>query len=72
MIYDVRDTSEVDQIVFSEKANNSGQVIAHRLEKRLRKVGIVDGPAFVLVEDIGHAKNLIKALEKAIDLGWLK
>lgn len=26
---------------------------------------------FVVVEDSGQAKNLIKALEKSIDMGWL-
>lgn len=34
--------------------------------------GIISDDYFVAVKNIKHAKNLIKALDMAIELGWLK
>lgn len=73
MIYDVRTQSdqEIDKIVFAERSESS-TTIAHRIERTLSRIGIYDGAGFVLVNDKEHAENLIKALRKAVDLGWIK
>lgn len=76
-VFDVRGekNEEVDTIIFAERNDRDGDEQAYRLSK-----STFDG--FVLIEDSGsdsvvlsskeHAQNLIKAVEKAIDLGWLQ
>jgi hypothetical protein len=72
MIYDVRQRDEVvTGIVFSEQ-HHKGCVIAHAMEPDGEAVRITDGHEYMYVIDKYHAQDMIKALNKAIELGWLK
>lgn len=79
MEYDVRLKEElvIDKIVFSEPEDRDGDSLAYYLTK-LTVHGvdygcrIKDDEDTLVIQDKQHALNLIKALEKAIDLGWLK
>lgn len=78
MIYDVRNDQNgpIDEIVFSHTQDRRTDIpdIAYTLtqwEPDTRLVAIHDLEALVLVENAAHARNLIKALEKAIELKWL-
>lgn len=76
-VYDVRnaDTSEVDKIKWV--GSNSWDLVKaitspNRSGVKFSGVKITsDGVSCALVSSKGEAKNLIKALEKAIELGWL-
>ena len=64
---------DIDKIVFSEDCNDCGDTIANALKRFNEFVEITDDSgAYVWVDSIAHANNLIKALNKAIALGWLK
>jgi hypothetical protein len=75
--FDVRTDKnfEVDEIVFANPlCKQETDSIAHSIiQPSVYKgmVSIKDHEAFVLVQDKQHALNLIKALEKAIELKWL-
>lgn len=73
MIYDVRESNHpaITGIVFSEEKRRN-TCIAHTLTQYEDKVKIVDSDEYVFIVDKEHAENLIKALHKAIELGWLK
>lgn len=78
MNFDVRVPQEnpIDRIIFAN-AKDGTTSIAHKVETftacgRKGAVKIMDGADFVVIKDIEHADNLIKALQKAKDLGWLK
>lgn len=81
MIYDVRDDGAftIEEIVFSE-AYSFGVRVANRLKPSADKPGYVklsdqsksSAGEYVYLRDKEQAKNLIKALEKAIELGWLE
>ena len=73
-VLDIRvDTpSPVEKIVFSSEAVD-GWGVAHCLTTYGTKfVAIRDSGESVLLTNKEHAENLIKALQKAIELGWLK
>lgn len=74
MIYDVREDKyeEITEIVFANEHNDNGTSQACSVLKENGYVEIHDNLEFVIVDSKEHAKNLIKALEKAISLGWLK
>lgn len=77
-IYDVRKDckTEISKIVFAEPELPDGTYIANYIVRNqpiFPGVCIYDGREdFVLVNDSYHARCLIDALEKAIELGWLK
>lgn len=72
---DVRESAEVTKIRFSDTHDDEdiGMGDAVFLDKAAGRVYINDfiGHA-VAIRTKEHAINLIKALEKAIELGWLK
>lgn len=75
--YDVRKSSSetISKVVFSEYSGKSGFDISHYITKALDFTGCIkiwDSSEFVLIESAEHARNLQKALDKAIELGWLK
>lgn len=74
---DVRDTDEgkVSCIRFAEDHGKVGTAntcpLAHQLTLEQTCVGIDDPYSRVIIKDKEHALHLIKALNKAIELGWL-
>lgn len=83
-VYDVRyhEFVEITEIVFADAAAiASGIAHAHYVEpwKIGGSLAIRDSTyveqgdkGYVVVTSKEHAENLIKALEKSIDLGWVK
>lgn len=74
MIYDIREDEyeDITEIVFANGHNDNGTSQAYSVLKENGYVEIHGNLEFVIVGSKEHAKNLIKALEKAISLGWLK
>jgi hypothetical protein len=77
MIYDVRNEGEekIDQLVFADGKAPDGSYQASRIEPHTEgaDVKLYDGSGdYVYVNSAEHARNLVKALNKAIELGWLK
>lgn len=75
--FDVRNTTEeeITVIIFHDAEDSScGDGLAFCLSQGLTvAVRIEDSDGdMVLIKDRAHAENLIKALNKAIDLGWFK
>lgn len=79
MIYDVRvgDTQVISKICFADEVDRVGASQACTItpeiyggEKYIELSGATG--EVVLINSIDHVKNLIKALEKAIELGWLE
>ena len=71
---DIRASQEdVQRIIFSDSCDK-GYGVAYALEKHHTGdfVQLQDGGEMVLISSKEHAANLIKALQKAIELGWLK
>ena len=69
--FDVRDKGEtVDKIIFWDGVGTyAEELIQHGMDE----VSIYDGSGdCVIVQDKQHALDMIKALEKAIELKWLK
>ncbi len=79
MEYDVRLKEElvIEKIVFSDPEDKDGDEVAYYLTS-LSAMGIDTGCRIeddedaLFIQDKQHALNLIKALEKAISIGWLK
>ena len=75
-VLDIRkENNNIEKIVFSESESSEEYEIAHSLsiwENDDMVVKISDGVEYVLIESAEHARNLQKALNKAIELGWLK
>ena len=72
---DCEENFKIETIVFSESETEEGCEIGYFLsnwEEDGTFVKISDGLGFVLVESAEHARNLQKALDKAIEIGWLK
>lgn len=70
---DVREeSSEVTAITFYSLSGPDFHNLAAKITKQRSGVIISDGSDFVVVENQLHAMNLIKALNKAVELGWLK
>ena len=78
MIYDVRvgDTQVISEIYFADAEDSAGSRQAYKItpetyqESKYIELSDVAGE-MVLINSVNHAKNLIKALEKAIELGRL-
>ena len=75
-VLDIRkENNNIEKIVFSESESSEEYEIAHSLsiwENNDMVVKISDGVEYVLIESAEHARNLQKALNKAIELGRLK
>lgn len=70
---DIReDKSEIDAIIFSEEETRDGICVAYIMDKELGRLNIRDANEHVILTSKEHVLNLIKALNKAIELGWLK
>ncbi len=72
--FDVRDSvEEITEIVFAEAMDEDDDPNAYLLQHCRSFIAIVDGlHSEVFINDKEHAQNLIKALNKAIELGWLE
>ncbi len=75
MKFDVRNEEEVKitEIIFHDKQDRVlNDALAYRLVSGSFSVRIEDEQGdILLIKDRLHAENMIKALDKAIDLGWL-
>ena len=70
--FDVRDEGQetVDKIVFW---SSIGTYAEELIQHGMGEVSIYDGSGdHVVVQDKQHALDMIKALEKALELKWLK
>lgn len=78
MNFDIRDMTnkEVTMITFADDEHDNGTTQAYYLEKADHSddvIKIYDGQDdYVYLTSKDHAEHLIKAIHKAIDLGWLK
>lgn len=73
-VFDAREAElvNIDSIVFNE-ADCDGFTLRYKLIPfDDDTVKIVDNYNYIFIFNKQHALNLIKALNKAIDLGWLK
>lgn len=77
MIYDVRaeKTTEVSEIVFADKFDDTyncqASFIRSSSSRGVPFLIIDDGEESVIINSVEHANNLKKALDKAIELGWI-
>lgn len=77
MVYDVREgvTTKITEIIFAEKFDASGGNQAYRLTTSTHRgipyVVMHDEEDVVIINSVEHANNLKKALDKAIELGWV-
>lgn len=79
MIYDVRvgATQVISKICFADEKDSVGAPQAYQItpevyqDSKYVELSNATGE-MVLINSIDHAKNLIKALEKTIELGWLE
>ena len=71
---DIREGVEeiITEIVFSEDQNCDTTPLACILRKDGKFTTISDTCDHVIIESKEHALNLIKALHKSIELGWVK
>lgn len=70
--FDVRneELTAIDEILFWKGAGNYAEVLHEGASKG--EVAIRDQDDVILIQNKQHALDLIKALEKAIELQWLK
>lgn len=68
MEIDIRkeDIQEIDKIIFAEFIKNDNAMVL----KKVKKVWILSEMNEVSIESKQDAQNLIKALQKAIELNW--
>ena len=74
-VFDVRgNPTTFDEIKFAHAEDIGGSMQAYKLEPNTgTDVRLYDGAGdYVYVNSADHARNLIKALEKAIEFGWLQ
>ncbi len=77
--YDVRSNNEevIEDIVFADLQDSDACVQAYRIFPSVvthtkQKYISIEGIDFVIINSKEHALNLIKALNKAIELGWIE
>lgn len=76
--FDVRNSGNegITEIVFADEEDTQGFVQAYRLNfgcfREDNPIAIDDGENCVIINTKEHAENLIKALRKAIELGWIE
>lgn len=73
-IIDVRSERNVkiDKIVFADKYDQAGALLAHIIEPVNDYLLISDSSSTVFINSKQHALDFIAALEKAIELGWVE
>lgn len=79
-VFDVRKQSEecVDTLIFADENSLDDEPQAYKVfHSQHNKFGsyieIMDGEGdVVIINNKEHAENLIKALNKAVELGWIK
>ena len=79
-VIDIRETDSVlvSRILFAEREDDKGSNQANCISRHGPdfddRIRITEGDHhdYVRVNSEDHARNLIKALEKAIELGWLR
>lgn len=74
-VFDVREGVEesITEIVFAEGTSINGLSNAYKVEEVTYGIAIWSSEdEYVRVHGVEHAQNLIKALNKAIELGGLK
>lgn len=59
---------EIKKIIFSDYSDFN----CYNLEKGSERVTIESGTDYIYIQDKESAENLIKALQKAIELNWWK
>lgn len=77
--FDIRNNNikEITEIIFANEKGADGYEQANKITKEILNndpyICIVDGYAErIAINSVEHAQYLIKALNKAIELGWLK
>lgn len=72
-VIDVRedDNRVVDTVVFANSHCSEGDGQAYRIENCHGYVFLADPDDMLVINSKQHAQDLIKALNKAIELGWL-
>lgn len=77
--FDVREenNSKITDILFAEMLWEDNMAQAYRISGHVSEYGkyisVVNGDSeVVFINSIEHAENLIKALRKAIERGWVK
>lgn len=72
--YDVRSNNEevIDEIVFARELAVDGDYQANNIHKTVCGIAVSDSCDSVIINSKEHALNLIKALFKAIELGWIE
>lgn len=63
---------EITEIVFADQKDRDDVSQAHLICDHSGCITIDDGAESVFINSKQHALDLIKALEKAIELGWVK
>lgn len=75
-IFDVRnnEVGAIDEIRFADEDDYTWSILTHISSEEIRDGNILLIPSgeYARIHSKIHARNLIKALEKAIELGWLK
>jgi len=74
---DIREGAEeeiITEIVFSNSFSDDkfGTILGYVVTSSNYRINICDQSESVVIESKEHALNLIKALHKAIELGWVK
>ena len=72
-------SEEIDSIIFSYSYDGD-YTVAHSIRQEdvhfdageQKSIRICDNVAYVIIKNAEHARHLIRALEKSIDLGWLE
>ena len=69
---DIRDASlsNIDTIIVSERSIN-GINVAYKISNNYNRINIHDEDEFVCIVNKEHAENMIKAIQKAVQLGWV-
>jgi hypothetical protein len=73
MKIDIRgDSTAIVRIVFAEKDDPQGMCLGYVLSKNEPGFSIKDRYEDIYIYDLEHAENLKTAIDKAIELGWVK
>lgn len=63
---------DITEIVFADDLSREDCVQAYQIYRQLGYITINDINDCLIINSKEHAQNLIKALEKAIELGWVE
>lgn len=74
--FDVRNNGVgvIDVIKFADENEYSYSILTHISSEEIHDgdIQLISSGGHARIHSKAHARNLIKALEKAIELGWLK